>query len=372
MSAGRGMLVDRQRAERGLAGPGAVRNGRGDAAAPLGVGLLLAVLASLASLLAGCDEPERQVVLYYSADEYVARPVIEAFEAETGIEVLAVGDTEALKTTGLVQRLRSEAERPRADVFWSSEIFLTLQLAEEGILEPWREPAEGAPERPRDPEDRWHGFAARARVIAYDTRTLDATTAPQTLHDLVDPAYRDRIVLADPRFGTTRGHLGALLLLWGEDELREWLATLDDLGVRLVDGNSAVVRAIAQGEALVGLTDTDDVWSAQRNDWPVDLTYARHDLPGGPAIGPMVIPNTVARVAGGPNPAEADALMRFLLGARVERMLAESDSHNVPVRPALASEFPRYTVPDPATLDPAAVANAIERALQIASEELGP
>ena len=61
----------------------------------------------------------------------MAHQLVDAFEARTGISVLLVGDTEATKTTGLVQRLRAEQNSPRADVFWSSEIFQTIRLAQE-------------------------------------------------------------------------------------------------------------------------------------------------------------------------------------------------------------------------------------------------
>jgi iron(III) transport system substrate-binding protein len=61
------------------------------------------------------DAPNAQrVVVYVSADDVVARPILDAFEKDTGIKVEMRGDTEATKTTGLVQRLRAEKERPRA------------------------------------------------------------------------------------------------------------------------------------------------------------------------------------------------------------------------------------------------------------------
>ena len=92
----------------------------------------------LAVMMISCDgspSPDR-VTLYVSADEHVARQVIERFEDATGIEVQVVGDTELKKTTGLVERIRREAERPRADVFWNSEAFMTEALAAEGLLTP--------------------------------------------------------------------------------------------------------------------------------------------------------------------------------------------------------------------------------------------
>ncbi|MBN1964808.1 MAG: ABC transporter substrate-binding protein, partial [Anaerolineae bacterium] len=62
------------------------------------------------------------VVVYVSVDQPHAEPVLARFEEQTGIDVQAVYDTEATKTTGLVTRLYAEREQPQADVFWSSEI----------------------------------------------------------------------------------------------------------------------------------------------------------------------------------------------------------------------------------------------------------
>ena len=81
-------------------------------------------------LILGCSKSDnKKLVVYVSADEYIAREVILAFTQQTGIPVDWVGDTESSKTTGLVTRLRRESGNPVADVFWSSENIGTLQLA---------------------------------------------------------------------------------------------------------------------------------------------------------------------------------------------------------------------------------------------------
>jgi iron(III) transport system substrate-binding protein len=53
----------------------------------------------------------------------------------------------------------------------------------------------------------------------------------------------------------------------------------------------------------------------------------------------MIIPNTIALVAGAPNPDEARALIDYLLSAEVEEMLALSDSGNYPVRESLRAKL---------------------------------
>jgi iron(III) transport system substrate-binding protein len=286
----------------------------------------------------GDDGKGGEVVLYCSVDQDFARGIIDDFEKRTGIHVRARFDEEARKTTGLVQRLRAEKAAPAADVFWSSEIFQTIRLADEGILDAYKgEAARGWPAQFADPQGRWYAFALRMRVIAYDTRRVQADDAPKRLEDLLDAKWKGRVVMAQPQFGTTRGDVASWFAHYGADRAREILRGLKANGVRFVQGNSTAVRTVAHGEADVCLTDTDDVYVAQRNNWPI----AMNPLDQG-GEGALAIPNTAALVKGGPNAKNAATLLAYLLGEKVERDLAESESHNMPIRPELAAKFPKY------------------------------
>ncbi|MCP3904050.1 MAG: extracellular solute-binding protein [Planctomycetes bacterium] len=330
-------------------------------------------------LVAGCGGGEPDVVLYVSADEHLARVVIDRFEDATGLRVGLVGDTELKKTTGLVERLRSERDHPQADVFWSSEIFQTLALADEGVLAPYAAPAEaGWPAEHRDGEHRWYAFAARARVIVYAPSRVPAEDVPVAWTDLTRSYHAGRIVMADPRFGTTGGHLGAMKALWdravGPAYYQAFLLGLRDNRVRLLPGgNAAVVRAVIDGEADIGLTDTDDVFAALERGADIDWVYPAHSHEQEPGNGTLLIPNTVGLVAAAPHPEPAKRLIDFLLSEPVERLIAETASHNVPLRPGLADDYPKYAVPDPLRVDlrraAAARRDAVALAMRILTEE---
>jgi iron(III) transport system substrate-binding protein len=346
-------------------------------------------LASAAALLpAGCSrEKADEVVLYSSVDPQYLQPVMEAFEKATGVEVLYAGDTEATKTTGLAMRLIEEhrVKRGRADVWWSSEPFWTIRLAGEGVLEPYTsDVAEasiegGWPRRYRGEQGTWYGLALRARVYVYNTEMVSPEEAPRTPADLLDERFKGRIGMARPQFGTTRGHMAAMLAEFGEEAFRAWLEGLKANGLRLYDGNMSVVRAVSSGEILVGLADSDDVWAGQRNGWPVALAYEANGAKtgaGGPptidsGMGALMLPNTIALVADAPNKDNAQRFIDFALSEQVERILAESDSHNVPVHPDLAAEFAQYAVPEPAEVDFQKVAAAGDRAMEICAEVVG-
>lgn len=339
---------------------------------------LVAGLSALALAAPASAQSRGEVVLYYSADEPIARPVIEAFEKKTGIKVKGVGDNEAVKATGLAQRIRAEKDAPRADVFWNSEVLQTIALGREGLLAPHSsETADARPERFNDPNDLWHGFAQRARVFVYNTEnppmvTINDETRPfRHARDAFHPVFHDMFVIARPEFGTTRDQIAAMQTLMGAGALQLWAFQMRRQDLRLVDGNAAVVRAVAMGEAKGGFADSDDVWAAKREGWPVEMVYFRFDElnTAGTEIvrphGPLLIPNTAAKIRGGPNPENAALLIDFLLSAEVEEMLARSDSKNIPVRPEVAEKFPELAVTDPAEVDFQRMADDADEALSI-------
>jgi len=364
-------------------------------------GSWIAPLAIVLALLIGCertevqqsqatDEEGRRVVLYTSCDDYLLREMIAAFEKETGIDVLEVGDTEATKTVGLYTRLVDEKDAPRADVWWSNEPFYTVRLAEQGILEPYtsesgeRSFPAGWPDFYRGSDGAWYGFANRARVIAYDTRKFSPEEVPTTLRDLAEPAWKGKVGMARPLFGTTVGHIAALVYLWGEEPTRQWLQAMEDQGLRLYDGNSSVVRAIAAGEIEIGLTDSDDVWAAQAEGMPIGLVYESSEIEGALSpdsvqpmmgFGAIVIPNTVGLVSGAPHPEEARALVDFLISEAGERLIMTSDSRNVPIRASASRELfvlhPETEIQPAANVNLEGVADNIETARRLARDVFG-
>jgi iron(III) transport system substrate-binding protein len=267
----------------------------------------------LLGLIAGCNRsaPAKEVVLYTSIDEPVARPILDAFTQQTGIKVVLKTDTEASKTAGLVETLRAERANPQADVFWNNEPFHTINLAEEGVLAAYDSPAAKDVLTPyKDLAHRWAANGLRMRMIALAPGVGGVTA----VEDLGEPKFKGKICIANPAFGTTSGHLAALFVKWGPAKAEKFLRDLKANDVRLLGGNSEVVKQIAGGNFAVGLTDNDDIDS---------MIAEGGKLSGVPAdvrdhSGALAIPCTVGLVAGAKHDAEAKRLIDYLLSPEVE------------------------------------------------------
>jgi len=227
-----------------------------------------------------------QVIIYTSQDQVYAEPILKEFEQQTGIEVRAVYDSEGVKTVGLVNRLIAERDRPQCDIFWNNEELRTRQLAAIGVFE------------------KWAAVGNRSRRIAVNTNKVSLAAAPRSLTELTNETWRGKVALAYPLFGTTAAHFLALRQCWSEERWQNWCRAFAANKPFLVDGNSVSAKLVAQGEAWVGLTDSDDIAAEQREGAsivPLPLTEES-----------LLIPNTIAVVRGARHQEAAEKLYAYL------------------------------------------------------------
>jgi iron(III) transport system substrate-binding protein len=292
--------------------------------------LLVAITAISGFQAAIYEKTERVVVLYTSVDQVFSEPVLKRFEEETGIKVLAVYDVEAAKTTGLVNRLISEKDKPLCDVWWSGEVAQTILLKEEGVLNPYQSSsASNIPSPYRDSDWYWTGFGGRARVLIVNTAITKPEQVPKSIFDLPGKVRADQVGIAYPLFGTTATQAAALYAELGSVEAKEFYADLKASGIRVVDGNSVVRDLVADGQLAYGLTDTDDAIGAIDKGAPVEMVFLDQ---GVNSIGTLVIPNSVAMIRKAPHAEEAKMLIDYLLSEENEAELVNAGWFQLPLR----------------------------------------
>lgn len=293
--------------------------------------LVLGVIVLACLLLVFVPPPSGtsgEVIVYTALDEEFSRPIFEEFTRQTGIKVLGKFDTESTKTVGLTQAILAERDRPRCDVFWNNEIVNTLRLERAGLLTSCpTAAAESYPEQFRSPIATWHGFAARARVLIVNTDLVPEAERPTSLMDLVDPKWQGRVGFAKPLAGTTATHAACLFSVWGEEQAKDFFRQLKK-NARVMAGNKQVAQAVARGELAFGLTDTDDAIIEREAGMPVTIVFPDQ---GEEQLGTLFIPNTVAVIKGSAHGPESKALVDFLLSQKVEKLLAEGPSAQIPL-----------------------------------------
>ncbi len=284
----------------------------------------------------GCgknDPNRREVVVYSSIDDVYARAMAEAFTTRTGIEVRLVTDTEETKSTGLLNRLIAEGNRPQADVFWSGDAMRAAILKQRGLARPiLSEELKAYPDEHRDPDGQLARFSARLRVLLFHRDRVPESSRPKSIHDLAHPRFRGRSCLANPLFGTTSMHAAALFETLGESAARQFFQSLDSNDVRMLSSNGEVRRRVASGEFDLGLTDSDDASVALLDRQPVGFV-----LPDQDGMGTLLVPSAAVLIQSGPHPAEGQRFIDHLLSAEGEQFLADSSAAQIPLRRGLAT-----------------------------------
>ncbi|HZV05340.1 MAG TPA: extracellular solute-binding protein [Gemmataceae bacterium] len=296
---------------------------------------------------AGCLRSEPRVVLYCAQDRDFAVPLLDEFHRQFGLPVVPTYDTEKNKSVSLYEELVAERNRPRCDVFWNNEILSTIRLQKQGFLEPYDSPsAKTYPAECKAADHTWHAFATRARILIVNTRLVPERDRPRSLLDLTDARWRNRVVMAQPQYGTSATQAVCLFQVLGSERAKKYYLDLKANGVQIAPGNKQVAEWVGQGrtpvgqEVAVGITDTDDAMEEVRDQHEVAIIYPDRDAPTESKLGTLFIPNTLAILKGCPNPEGARRLIDYLLGAEVEKRLAEGNSHQVPLNPEVKAKLP--------------------------------
>ncbi len=302
----------------------------------LGAVVALAVLWRMAGApgaAAGSGPAQaNKVVLYCATDREIVQELIDEFQAETGIQVDAKFDTEAAKAVGLVQEIRQEKGNPQCDVLLGGGPFFATMLANDGCLAAAPADlvrAEGS--APHDPQGRWLGFAGVYRILIVNTDALPKDQRPHSYRDLTDARYKGHVGIANPLFGGMAAHTAAIFSKVGEEEGRKWLEGLRENDVAICAGMADVKNRVASGELWCGITSTIDAHVALVAGKPVEVIFPDQG-PG--EIGCLNGFNSVAMIKGGPHPAEAERLVRFLLTMRTEKILSAGPGQNFGLLPA--------------------------------------
>jgi iron(III) transport system substrate-binding protein len=311
-------------------------------------GALVPAAALGAALLAACGDGRTPVVLYSPHGRDLLALFETTYEAENpGVDVrwLDMGSQE------IYDRVRSEAANPQGDVWFGGPSTIFARGAAEGTLEAYEPPwAEALAAGDRDPGGRYFAAYRTAPVILYNSAAIPAAEAPRDWDDLLDPRWRDEILIRDPlASGTLRTFFGLVLVRSLErsgktDEGFDWLRRLDAQTKEYVLNPVLMVEKLVRQEGLVTVWElTDALWQRERG---APLAYVF------PASGTPIIVDSIGLIAGAPHSREARRFIDWVGSPEAQKLAAEQ-AFRLPARndlpadalPAWAREVLRDIVP---------------------------
>ncbi len=216
-----------------------------------------------------------ELVVYCTVQEEWCRPMVAAFEKTTGIKVLMTR-----KSAGeFYAQIKAEAANPRGDIWWGGTGDPHLQAAEEGLTEPYKSPKLGelqdwAVRQAEQSKYRTVGVYAGALGYSYNVDQVKKKNIPEPKcwSDLVKPAFKDEIQVANPNSsGTSYTMLATLVQLMGEDKAFDYLKALHKNVNQYTKSGAAPARAAATGESMVGITFMHDAVREAVNGAPVRI-----------------------------------------------------------------------------------------------------
>lgn len=254
------------------------------------------------------------LVVYSGRGEGLVGPLLKRFEQERGVALsIRYGGTPELAS-----QLASEGASSPADVIFAQDSGYLGALARLGLLEAL--PAtllERVDPRFRDPEGRWLGTSARARVLVYATGAIRPDELPDALADLAHPRWKGKLGWA-PGNASFQAHVSYLRHAWGEERTRAWLVAVQANEPTVYAKNGQIVEGVLTGDVQVG--------------W-VNHYYLHRREEGAPAAnysfrapkdaGNVLMVSGVAVRAGSPRAAQARELIEFLAGEAAQRHFAQ-------------------------------------------------
>jgi len=197
-------------------------------------------------------EPDRLVV-YSGRTERLIKPLLDSFQAKTGIQV----DLLSSGTTEVVNRLQAEGARTPADLLITNDAGSLERARELGLLRPLtsQKVAAAIPSKFRAADNSWIGLSGRFWVVVYNT-TLVKPSDLRSLLDLAEPRWKDKIAIPNAGSEYLQAGISVIKAVHGDDRTKQFLEGLKaNAGTQVYGKSSQIVEAIAKGQSALGVVN---------------------------------------------------------------------------------------------------------------------
>jgi iron(III) transport system substrate-binding protein len=220
---------------------------------------------------------EGSVAFYAAEDLGVANGIARAFEGKyPGIKV-------GIERSGgeqVFQRVMQEAQSDvnAADFVTSSNRSHFIAWKREKMLAAYVTPdLLKWPEAQRDPDGTYASGSGTLTLLAWNTKLVEPDGAPKSFKDLLDPKWKNKIVLAHPAYsGSILSATYAIskMLGWG------YFEQLAKQNIMQVQSGVEPPKKVAQGERQVMYGSEGTSWTLIDAGEPIGIAYPEEGTPG--------------------------------------------------------------------------------------------
>ena len=279
---------------------------------------------------AGAPEGDGTLTLYVGRDEALIATLIEKFTEATGIDVTA----RYASSSELNALLLEEGDNTPAEAFLSQDAGALGSLSNAGLLS--KLPVDLTAVIPAgftSANGMWLGVTGRARVIAYDSETVDAADVPNAIATLTDPKYAGEVAFA-PGNASMQSFVTAMRVLDGEDAAEAWVKGMSENSPVLTEKNGETLDLVNSGEVSFGLIN-HYYWFEDAAELGADAMRAQLAFLPGDAGG-MVNVTGAGILKGSKGDPDALAFLEYLISEEGQRYFVEQ-TYEYPLLPGIAA-----------------------------------
>jgi iron(III) transport system substrate-binding protein len=264
--------------------------------------------------------------------ENYARPMLEAFEKASGIHVnfIRFSSGEALA------RLMAEKGNPQVDVLFGGPVETFTAGEEQGIFDAYTPPsAAELPKRFKSAQGFWTAIADDPLVFMTNSKFLQEHNLqpPASWDDLLDPAYKGMLQMADARTsGTAVTRIFSILQVnnRNEDQAFAYMKKLRQNVQAYTKSGGGGTVPVGLGQAGGGIFFIVDALFTRQKGYDVQISFPNEGI--GSAA------ECIGIVKGNKNPEAARKLIDWATSPQMQSLLAPAKINFLPAHPKVAPD----------------------------------
>ncbi len=215
---------------------------------------LLVFIMLVPFLAQGTEMPQPQLTVYSSRKTHLVEPLFKSYFEKTGVVINHING----KAGVLIQKLKQEGEKTKADILLTVDAGNLANAAKTGILSPIQSKRllKRVGQQNRGTNNLWVGLSLRARTIFYN-KTLVKKQDLKSYADLAAPKWKGKLCLRTSRKVYNQSLVAAMIQRQGEKQTKKIVeGWVSNLAKPVFTNDTNLLEAIDKGLCQVGIANT--------------------------------------------------------------------------------------------------------------------